>query len=127
MYERYTEYWELDNLIWVLGLSERGEDYRKWYPGDKYVDIAGADSYIDGPNENLYKNVKKVVGRKMPICFHECGKIPTVDELHSAKANWVWFMAWHTEYMVDRNEIDDLYEIYNDEYVITLDELPKWQ
>ena len=63
----------------------------------------------------------------MPICFHECGKIPTVDELHSAKANWVWFMAWHTEYMVDRNEIDDLYEIYNDEYVITLDELPKWQ
>ena len=127
MYERYTEYWELDNLIWVLGLSERGEDYRKWYPGDEYVDIAGADSYIDGPNENLYKKVKNVVGKKLPVCFHECGKIPTVEELCSTKANWVWFMAWHTEYMVDRNNVDDLYAIYNDEYVITLDELPKWK
>ena len=127
MYERYTEYWELDNLIWVLGLSERGEDYRKWYPGDEYVDIAGADSYIDGPNENLYKKVKNVVGKKMPVCFHECGKIPTVEELHSTKTEWVWFMAWHTEYMVDRNNVEDLYTIYNDEYVITLDELPKWK
>lgn len=127
MYERYTEYWELDNLIWVLGLSERGEDYRKWYPGDRYVDIVGADSYIDGPNQNLYKKVKNVVGKNKPICFHECGKIPTVEELKSTNSKWVWFMAWHTEYMIDRNNMEDLYSIYNDEYVITLDELPKWK
>ncbi len=126
MYERYTEYWDLDNLIWVLGFSERGEDYRKWYPGDKYVDIAGADSYIDGPNDNLYKKVKRVVGKDIPICFHECGKIPTVEELKSTKSNWVWFMAWHTEYMVNRNSEENLKAIYNDYYVITLDELPKW-
>ncbi len=124
MYERYTEYWELDNLIWVLGFSERGEDYGKWYPGDTYVDIAGADSYIDGANENLYKKVKRIVGKDKPICFHECGKVPTVEELNSARAEWVWFMAWHTEYMIDRNEVENLQAIYNDEYVITLDELP---
>ena len=91
------------------------------------MDIAGADSYIDGPNENLYKKVKNVVGKKMPVCFHECGKIPTVEELHSTKSKWVWFMAWHTQYMIDRNYVDDLNSIYNDEYVITLDELPAWK
>jgi hypothetical protein len=68
-----------------------------------------------------------VVGKKKPVCFHECGKIPTVAELHDSGAQWVWFMAWHTEYMVDRNSDEDLYAIYNDEYVITLDELPDWK
>ncbi len=127
MYERYTEYWELDNLIWVLGYSHCDDKYEKWYPGDKYVDIAGADSYADGANDNLYKSVKRVVGKNMPVCFHECGKIPTVDELHLTDAKWVWFMAWHTEYMVNRNDTVTLNEIYNDDYVITLDELPRWK
>ncbi len=126
MYERYTEYWELDNLIWVLGYSHMEKDYRKWYPGNNYVDIVGADSYTDGANENLYKSVKSVVGKEKPICFHECGKIPTVDELKNSKSEWVWFLAWHTEYLIDRNTVEDLNIIYNDEYVITLDELPEW-
>ena len=29
--------------------------------------------------------------------------------------------------MMPVNTVDDLYAIYNDEYVITLDELPKWK
>ncbi|MBP0964244.1 MAG: hypothetical protein J5999_03010 [Oscillospiraceae bacterium] len=124
MYDRYTNYWGLDNLIWVLGYSGNGKGYESWYPGSEYVDIAGADSYNDGANGNLYKNVGKVVGGEMPICFHECGRIPTVDQLEKANADWVWFMTWHTEYITDHNNIDDLKKIYNDEYVITLDELP---
>lgn len=73
----------------------------------------------------LYEYI--IVYRKMPICFHECGKIPTVEELQSTNTDWVWFMAWHTEYMIDRNNVEDLKAIYNDEYVITLDELPEWK
>lgn len=124
MYDRYTNYWGLDNLIWVLGYSGNGKGYESWYPGNEYVDIAGADSYNDGANGNLYKNVGKVVGGEMPICFHECGRIPTVEQLEKANADWVWFMTWHTEYITDHNNMDDLKKIYNDEYVITLDELP---
>ena len=37
------------------------------------------------------------------------------------------FTFQQEKYMVDRNNVDDLYAIYNDEYVITLDELPKWK
>ncbi|MGN0552531.1 MAG: glycosyl hydrolase [Oscillospiraceae bacterium] len=125
MYDRYTNYWELDNLIWVLGYSGNGKNYDKWYPGDEYVDIAGADSYSDGANGKLYKNVSKVVGEEMPIAFHECGRVPTVEQLEKASANWVWFMTWHTEYITDHNDIKTLNEIYNSDYVITLDELPK--
>ncbi len=124
MYERYTNYWELDNLIWVLGYSGNGSGYDKWYPGDEYVDIVGADSYNDGANGRLYNQVTKVVGDEMPICFHECGRIPTVEQLEKADAKWVWFMTWHTDHITGSNDLEDLYAIYNDDYVITLDELP---
>lgn len=125
MYDRYTNYWGLDNLIWVLGYSGNGKGYENWYPGNEYVDIAGADSYSDGANGNLYTNVCKAVGDAMPVCFHECGRIPTVEQLKNAGAKWVWFMTWHTEHITDHNDTKTLKEIYNDKYVITLDELPK--
>ena len=124
MYDRYTNYWGLDNLIWVFGYSGNGVDYGSWYPGDDYVDIAGADSYSDGSNARLYKLVSRIVGEKKPICFHECGRIPTAEQLKTDKANWVWFMTWHTEHITNGNDVNDLKSIYNDSYVITLDELP---
>lgn len=124
MYDRYTNYHGLDNLIWVLGYSGNGRGYASWYPGDDYVDIVGADSYNDGSNANLYNKVNNVVGYDMPICFHECGKIPTVSQLIKDKAKWVWFMTWHTDYITNVNRVSDLKAIYNDDYVITLDELP---
>lgn len=124
MYDRYTNHWELDNLIWVLGYSGNGRDYEKWYPGDESVDIVGADSYNDGANAALYKKVQRTVDDTIPICFHECGRIPTAEQLRKRNADWVWFMTWHTEYITDHNDTGDLNKIYNDEYVITLDELP---
>lgn len=127
MYDRYTNYWELNNLIWICGFSGNGADYGKWYPGDDYADIAGADSYNDGANAKLYRLVCNVAGDKMPICFHECGRIPTVEQLKEEKADWVWFMTWHTDFITGGNDANDLKKIYNDPYVITLDELPDWQ
>ena len=126
MYDRYTNHWGLNNLIWVLGYSGNGRGYSRWYPGDEYVDIAGADSYADGANEGLYRNVVEVVGEEAPVCFHECGRIPTVQQLKDAKADWVWFMTWHTDHITGSNDIDDLKAVYNDDYVITLDELPNF-
>ncbi len=124
MYDRYTNHHGLNNLIWVLGYSGNGKGYENWYPGDEYVDIAGADSYNDGANGRLYENVKKIVPEDMPICFHECGRIPTVEQLHKKDTDWVWFMTWHTDHITGHNDLDDLNEIYNHEYVITLDEVP---
>ena len=125
MYDRYTDYHGLNNLIWVLGYSHNGKkDMGDWYPGDGYVDVIGADSYDKGANNALFKRVKLLVDEETPICFHECGTIPTIAELHKAPTNWVWFMTWHTNFITDENDPDTLKAIYNDDYVITLDELP---
>ncbi len=123
MYNRFTNHWELNNLIWVLGYSHKAEEQREWYPGDEYCDIIGADSYEGGVQQPLYKAVKKVTKNK-PICFHECGANPTAEEFE--KTAWNYFMTWHTTYLTDSNTEEQLKDLYNSEIVITLDELPQF-
>ncbi len=125
MYDRYTNHWGLNNLIWVFGYSHSiGKTGDKWYPGDEYCDIVGADSYNKGPNQVLYRCVGLVVEDRKPICFHECGTIPTPEQLQKNEAKWCYFMTWHTDYITVENDPETLKEIYEHEYVITLDELP---
>ncbi len=131
MYDHFTNDLKLNNLIWVLGYSHNGKQYSgkpaEWYPGDQYCDIVGADSYEveeNGAEERLHKIVLKISQGKKPLIFHECGKIPTVEQFQ--KTPWCSFMTWHTEYLIDQNTKEELHEIYNSDYAITLDELPKF-
>lgn len=124
MYQRYTEHWGLNNLIWVLGYSHVYQGYDGWYPGDEYVDVVGADSYGGGVQNNLYRQLTKITQTK-PYAFHECGTNPTAEEL--ATTPWLWFMTWHTDYIVKENKPEELKKLYNSEYVITRDELPVLQ
>lgn len=135
MYDRYTNHWGLNNLIWVCGLSgngtikgDGGTVYAEWYPGDDCVDCLGADTYIPGTHIELFNAVYEVVKDKKPIPLHEIGTVPTPAELQRDGAGWAWFMAWHTVYLTDPqyNTPDTLKKVYNDEYVITLDKLPRW-
>lgn len=129
MYSRYTDYWQLDNLIWVFGYSGNGGDLAPWYPGDDFVDLIGADSYTYGANGNLFKDVTEVSAEGMPIVFHECGTIPTEEQMVADNANWLYFMVWHTDYITDEknNTKELLNEVYNSDYFITLDELPAFK
>ncbi len=124
MYERYTEHWKLNNLIWVLGFSHNGEKINKWYPGNRYCDIVGADSYDGGAQPELYETVRKVHAKGKPLCFHECGANPTASEL--SETPWLWFLTWHTEYLTDNNDAQSLNELYNSDEVLTLDEIPRF-
>ena len=128
MYDRYTNHWGLNNLIWVLGYSHSmGKDAVDWYPGDEYCDIVGGDSYTKGANQVLYRVCEYLIGDRKPICFHECGTIPTSEQLTDKGAKWCYFMTWHTDYITKENDVDTLKQIYNDDYVITLDELPSFR
>ena len=128
MYSRYTDYWELDNLIWVYGYSSNGGTMADWYPGDAYVDLIGADSYASTAEGGLYEECVSVAPEGMPVVFHECGRIPDEQEMKDAGASWLYFMVWHTDYLTDtgKQPLDALKQIYNSEYFITLDELPEF-
>ncbi|MCR5142254.1 MAG: beta-mannosidase [Ruminococcus sp.] len=124
MYDRYTNYWGLDNLIWNLGYS--GDVNDGWYPGDAYVDIIGADTYVDNTSSlvGIYHKTAQVSNK--PVCLHENGPIPDPDNLTSEGSKWLWFMTWHTSF-IDSHAINTssyVDHVYNSDYVLTLDELP---
>lgn len=129
MYSRYTDYWGLDNLIWVYGYTSSKVEMDAWYPGDDYVDLVGADSYDPGANGDTYEVLEGIGPEGMPIVFHECGTIPTEKQMKKADAPWLFFMVWHTDHLTNGefNSKKSLNEIYNSDYFITLDELPKFE
>ena len=124
MYDRYTNYWGLDNLIWSLGYC--GDVNSGWYPGDEYVDIIGSDTYVNHTDSlvSMYNKTAQVA--KKPVCLHENGPIPNPEKMKADGAKWLWFMTWHTSF-IDSNALntsDYIKRIYNSDYMLTLDELP---
>ncbi len=126
MYDRYTNLYGLNNLIWVLGFSDAPGDLRPWYPGDDVVDILGGDSYQGGAQGELYRKCAAIAPKGMPICYHENGEIPTHQMMVEENAPWAWFMTWHTQWLTDGkfNAPERLTEVYHDPYFVTLNALP---
>ncbi len=127
MYDYYVYERKLDNLIWVLGWAGQNVDPR-YYPGRRYVDVAGADIYVEdhGNLAPMFQQVKAIVGDSVPICLHENGPIPDPATL-GPQADWLWFMTWHTRWLTDpgQNTEAQLNAYYNSARYVTKDELPR--
>lgn len=124
MYDYFVNDRGLNNLIWVLCYTDNPD--AAWYPGDKFVDIIGPDTYDGGADAHLsmYTSTKEITpNRNIPVAYHECGIPPNPDQCLNEKALWSWWMEWHTDHLV---EIDSSYldYIYNHEFYISRDELP---
>lgn len=132
LYDKLTNEYGLDNLIWVWtgSTSPASAD---WYPGDDVVDMIGYDKYnaADGlPNlssisSTFYSLVQGTDGEKM-VAMTENDTIPSLENLVNDKAAWLYFCPWYMNYLTSEqnNPVENLIEIYNSEYCITLDELP---
>ncbi len=125
MYDRFTNYHGLNNLIWVLGYSHLMKE--GWFPGEEYYDVIGTDVYGEGIHEDLYQWVLGLSEKQVPVAYHECGPMPDPDELIAKKIPWSWFMTWHTIHIKEQNTPEKVRAIYNHDYVITLDRLPQWK
>lgn len=132
LYDQLTNVYGLDNLIWVW-TSSTFPTSPQWYPGDEYVDILGYDKYnaADGlPNlssiTSTFYNLSASAGGKKPVAMTENDSIPSLENLVNEKAGWLWFCPWYMNYLTSEqnNPVDNLIEIYQSDYCITLDELP---
>ncbi len=132
LYDQLTNVYGLDNLIWVW-TSSTYPTSSQWYPGDEYVDILGYDKYnaVDGlPNlsslSSAFYNLVAFTNGKKLVAMSENDSIPAVGNLVNDKAGWLWFCPWYNNYLTSQqiNPVDDLIEMYQSEYCITLDELP---
>lgn len=123
LYKRITNYHQLNNIIWVWNSISPD-----WYPGDNYVDIVSYNSF---PSNYNYSSViekfdllNDLVNNKKLVSISENGSIPDPIYLNNDQANWSWFLTWDS-FIKSKNTIDHIKYIYNNDYVLTLDEIPK--
>lgn len=129
MYDRLTDHHGLNNLIWVW-TGTNSDVALDWYPGDAYVDIVGADIYLEDKNYSagfsLFDDMAGIHEGKKILAMSESGTIPDPDALDSEGARWSWFCIWSGSFILNgsTNEVAHIDKVYNHEYVITYDELP---
>lgn len=145
-YKTLTEDFDCHNLIWEWN-SYAYATSKDWYPGDEYVDLIAYDKYnctdwssgspvlihndsaISGTFYNL---VDMYEGKKM-IAMSENDSIPTLENLLTEKAGWLYFCPWYDggsdniNFLSNPvfNTVEDLTTMYQSDYCISLDELPE--
>ena len=134
LYDRFTKYFELDNLIWIWnGQSESNLVDKRTF------DIASVDLYLNGEKDygNKYYEefaaVQRFVGSDKLIAISECGCVPDMDAAFRDNAVWSFFGMWYGkyiqtekgEYSEEFNSKDALVRAYNSDGAMTLDEYQK--
>ena len=125
MYERYTKYHGLDNLIWIWNSSDR-----EGYVGDHFCDIISKDIYPQAHHHSdlaeAYKELMRISTEGKPASITEIGTIPSILKLSKTRIPWLWFMTWCEEILSEKYTYKyELYQAYNHGYAVTLDKLPE--
>lgn len=131
MYTRLTDYFELDNLIWIWNGQSRNT-----LVDAKTYDIAAVDLYFNNERDygdtfyDKFAGLQKLVGKDKLIAISECGSIPDADSSFRDNSVWSFFALWHGKYIEDgKGGYSDeftskqaLVRLYNSAGALTLDE-----
>ena len=131
LYTRLTDYFELDNLIWIWnGQSESTLVKKSTY------DIAAADLYVNKAKDygdrfyEKFAAIQKAAGSDKLIAISECGSVPDIDSSFRDNSVWSFFGLWSGKYVEDENggyseeftSRENLIRTYNSTGALTLDE-----
>lgn len=121
MYDRYTNYWGLDNIIWVWNVDRPiNGAIEQYYPGSQYVDVLSMDIYNNDYKYEYYQTMLNLANGK-PIALGEVGELPAVSILWQ-QPKWAYFMCW-TEHLEGNNSLSFINDIYWQDKVITRGEI----
>lgn len=133
MYRRYTNYFELDNLIWIWNGQSESTLVNK-----STFDIASLDIYLDnskdyGSRYEQFLALQNIVGKEKLIALSECSTVPDIDASFRDNSVWSFFGLWYGKYIRDDNgeysekytSKETLIRAYNSEGALTLDEYIK--
>ncbi|MBQ6563681.1 MAG: beta-mannosidase [Clostridia bacterium] len=133
MYQKFTEEYHLNNLIWVWN-----GQHADWYPGDDTVDMIGEDIY---PGERVYSSqsakfmecLKYTDTRKM-IILSENGCVPDPELLFRDGTVWGSYCTWGGNFVLKSSKFNKpseqytevwlLKKMYEDERSVTRADLP---
>ncbi len=139
-YKTLTEDYGLHNIIWEWN-SYAYSTSANWYPGDEYVDIVAYDKYNctdwstgqavikhnDSAISGTFYNLVNMYNGKKMVAMAENDSIPTLENLTSEKAGWLYFCPWYDGGSDNNNflsnpqfnKAEDLIEMYQSDYCIS--------
>ncbi|MFC5471515.1 glycosyl hydrolase [Cohnella suwonensis] len=124
IYDRYTNYHGLNNLIWVWNANAPNADsdpYSTYFPGTNKVDILAVDIYNNDYQQSYHDDLW-TLGQGKVIAIGENGEHPNPSVLSSTQNKYRWFMTWGN-FLVDNNTWAGTTNLYNHSYVLTRDEV----
>lgn len=133
LYTTLTEKYGIHNVIWEVNLYSY-TDSIQWYPGDNYVDIVAYDKYEGSPYtwktsaaSTVFLTLVNDTNDTKMVAMSENDVIPDIQNIVNEQAWWLYFCPWYGDFITNPKNNDPvlLNTIYNSQYVITLDELPK--
>lgn len=130
MYDKLTNEYGLDNLIWVWNGQSKD-----WYPGDEYVDIIGEDIYagnhVYNAQSSKFLEAAQCTSTNKVVALTENGCLFDIDKALDAGTVWSWFCVWCGEFCSNGSTISETFteasmwkKVYTHPNVITLDEMP---
>lgn len=134
MFDYFTKTKALDNLIWVYA-PNHGTNTAVYYPGDRYVDLAGLDAYTDFVDPDHILGYPEVAAIEKPFGFTEFGPHGPSDPpgdydyrrfLEGVKKNFprtVFFMSWNAKWSLASNT--NVQEMLSDSWIVNREDLPK--
>lgn len=126
VYDRFTNIHHLNNLIWVWN-----SPLKEGYPGDDVVDIISRDMYPSAHEHNdrraEYEELLANTSKDKIAAIAEIGVLPDADMLHANGTGWTYYMTWSHEFCLteEYSTFDQMRKLYNSDFAITLDKLPK--
>ncbi len=127
MYDRYTNHFHLNNLIWVWGANgprdipgDEAYAYKDFYPGNDYVDLLGADVYHLDYEQKDYNELLEL-GKGKLIALTEVGELPA-EAVLNAQPKWCYFLVW-SDFIVSHNTKEQVNAVYNREQTLTRDKV----
>lgn len=122
MYDYFTHYHKLNNLLWVWNASAISQwvpSYVDFFPGTEYVDLLATDVYRREYTQETYDELVSL-GKGKIVALGEIGEMPTNEQYKDQP--YTWFMCWG--YYIDQyNSAKDVKAIYDNPRTITLDEI----
>lgn len=125
MYERYTEYHKLNNLIWVFN-----SPVKECFPGDDVVDMISRDLYPPAHThtacEKEFYELKSITDEKKLCAIGEIGPLPDVETIIERGLDWTYFMTWSNDFArsYDFTKKEVWQKAYSHPDAVTLDKLP---
>ena len=126
MFDHFTNKCELHNLIWVWN-----SPLKSGYPGDDVVDIISRDMYPPAfeytAHKEEYTGLCEITETEKLAAVAETGVLPDPEAIVKENVPWTYYMTWSNEFCLGEkySTFDQLKSVYNSDYSVTADELPR--